>query len=169
MRLLDERRPVCSRCLKDKFDCGPRSDDFQVIQYRPPSLIARVQPTSSVVTDENVLITYLNHKLFSDNDTRVRWIGFNAMAQPYTLSRKCLLALSKSFYGRVQHELNVTRHGIALYGQCLGTINKGLSNMKEYSITDMILSIMIMGFYEARRDHKLLLRCYLTITDDALH
>lgn len=91
------------------------------------------------------------------------------MARPDTLSWKCLLALSKSFYGRVQHEFNMTRRGIALYGQCLGNINKGLSHMEEYSITDMLLSIMIMGFYEARLDSVLLLRCYLTMTDDALH
>lgn len=156
MRLIDERRPVCSRCLKDKFDCEFRSDDFHVIQYSPPRLVTRVQPTCSIVTDDNVFITYLNHKLFSDHDTRVRWIGFNAMAQPQTLSWKCLLALSKSFYGRVQHELNATRHGITLYGQCLGIINKGLSNMEEYSTTDMLLSIMIMGFYEVRHDLILL-------------
>jgi hypothetical protein len=157
------------RCAKDKFDCGPLSDDFQVIQYSPPKLLAREQPNLAVVTDDNVFITYLNHKLFSDRDSRVRWVGFNAIAQPHTLSWKCLLALSKSFYGRVQHELSVTRHGIALYGQCLGYINKGLSDAKEYTIIDMLLSIMITGFYEARRDLILLLRCYLTITDDALH
>jgi hypothetical protein len=90
--------------------------------------------------------------LFTEHDTRVRWVGFNAIARPQTLPWKCLLALSKSFYGRVQHNPSITRHGIALYGQCLGDVNKSLSDMKKCSMTDMLLSIMIMGFYEARCD-----------------
>jgi hypothetical protein len=112
----------------------------------------RIQPTIAGVKDDHVFITHLNHKLFTEDDTRVRWVGFNAMARPHTLPWKCLLALSKSFYGRVQQNSGITRRGIALYGQCLGDVNKGLSDVKKHSITDMLLSIMIMGFYEARRD-----------------
>ncbi|THZ87921.1 hypothetical protein D6C84_01342 [Aureobasidium pullulans] len=218
----DGKRPICSRCEKDKFECGPRSDKLQVIEYRPPKSQSReriatapsfsTRPEQSrpspvtdaeseavgtqqpfevsatgtsdnalnalssevttvwkgsrvatdihftdvstwawkmVVADDNVYIAHLNHALFSQEDSRVRWVGFNAIAQPNSLSWKCLLALSKSFYGRVQNETSMIRQGIGMYGQCLTSIHKRISCVEKNAVTDVVLSILIMGFYEA--------------------
>lgn len=228
----DGKRPICSRCEKDKFECGPRSDKLQVIEYRPPKSQSReriaiascfsarpkrwrpspvtdaeseavetqkpfevsavgtrdnvfnallsetttVWKESRVATDthftdvstwawqmvaadDEVYIAHLNHALFSQEDSRVRWVGFNAIAQPNSLSWKCLLALSKSFYGRVQNEASMTRQGIGMYGQCLTSIHKRICCVEKDAATDVLLSILIMGFYEARIHHD----CYTDI------
>lgn len=228
----DGKRPICSRCEKDKFECGPRSDKLQVIEYSPPKSQSReriaiascfsarpkrwrpspvtdaeseavetqepfevsavgtrdnvfnalLSETTTawkesrvatdthltdvstwawqmVAADDEVYIAHLNHALFSQEDSRVRWVGFNAIAQPDSLSWKCLLALSKSFYGRVQNEASMTRQGIGMYGQCLTSIHKRICCVEKDAVTDVLLSILIMGFYEARIHHD----CYTDI------
>ncbi|THZ53007.1 hypothetical protein D6C86_10034 [Aureobasidium pullulans] len=92
-----------------------------------------------VAADDEVYIAHLNHALFSQEDSRVRWVGFNAIAQPDSLSWKCLLALSKSFYGRVQNEASMTRQGIGMYGQCLTSIHKRICCVEKDAVTDMML------------------------------
>ncbi|THY95362.1 hypothetical protein D6C92_04436 [Aureobasidium pullulans] len=92
-----------------------------------------------VAADDEVYIAHLNHALFSQEDSRVRWVGFNAIAQPNSLSWKCLLALSKSFYGRVQNEASMTRQGIGMYGQCLTSIHKRICCVEKDAVTDMML------------------------------
>ncbi|THV75802.1 hypothetical protein D6D28_01599 [Aureobasidium pullulans] len=95
--------------------------------------------TDMVAADDEVYIAHLNHALFSQEDSRVRWVGFNAIAQPNSLSWKCLLALSKSFYGRVQNEASMTRQGIGMYGQCLTSIHKRICCVEKDAVTDMML------------------------------
>ena len=71
--------------------------------------------------------------------------------QKQSLTQKCLLSLSFSFFGAEHSQWNITRQGMRLYGLALQELNDALSDLVRVQSTEVLDSVMLMSLYEVSR------------------
>ncbi|KAH8724800.1 hypothetical protein GQ44DRAFT_654167, partial [Phaeosphaeriaceae sp. PMI808] len=170
----DEARPNCQRCAKAGFECSGyereriwrNSSMVAVAELSSPiphienRIMTKVQPEAAsggvgslspppelslVAFRDNICLTWMlaNHVWRSSG---IIWLEHAASGKLGSLSLHATYALSQTDFGCANHQPDIERRGITLYGQTLSQLAAQLTNL-HHGVQNLIVPIIVLMMY----------------------
>lgn len=131
--MLQETRAAESEMISPAADLRAYSAQASLLD------VSRQMP---ILYDE-VFLTYTRSHLIRDHGD----IWFDSRPLN-SLTEKCLLALSTTYFGVDHVEQPITRLGLSRYGKVLLDLNRGLSDPTACQSTDLLFAVVVMTLFE---------------------